>query len=141
MTTIAYRDGVMAGDSGNFVGDVYLNTAKKVFRHKGHLYGMCGEAAENLAFKAWIKSGSDGKRPSMKCGVIIEITPKGKIKLWENDNPPYRFKGPFIANGAGGDIAFGAMGSGATAEQAVEAACKMHAFTVGPVRTVKLKRK
>jgi len=140
VTTIAYRDGVMAGDSGSTSGETVDGSYRKTFKHEGRLYGMTGRVADAAVFKEWVKKGRKGK-PGISDLQVIEIRADGKVLFWEGDRPPFIYKSPCVAIGTGSDIALGAMLVGANAKQALKAARKANVYTIGKIRTIKLKKR
>jgi hypothetical protein len=142
MTTIAYRDGVLATDSraGSWTMEGHAV--------KGHRFGRClvaaaGSAAHAQAFYEWVRTGMVGDAPMGNpdkddynaTGFIF--MPCGRIVKFQPGCPPLTLTAPFYAYGSGGYVALGAMEAGATAEQAVMAAAKWDAGTGGPIRTLR----
>lgn len=142
MTTIAYKDGVMASDSlytnGNDRRDYYMPKVHRLGR-QGLLLGHAGGAPYAHTFKAWLhtdlKEGSPdlgGPRGAemliaLPDGMLITVTHGG----WE------WYRAPFAAIGSGGDYAMGAMQAGASAEEAVRAAMALDTNTGGDVCVVR----
>lgn len=144
MTTIAYRDGVMAADTlatrnGNRAG-----TAIKIAKRGKLLAGASGSSDCCQAFRAWFMGGCIGHCPPMGDpekswaeGVIV--MPDGALAVFGPSSSwldrPY---GGFWASGSGGDLALGAMAAGATAEEAVKAAAMLDINTGGDVTVLKV---
>jgi hypothetical protein len=64
MTTIAYRDGVIASDTGMTVAGVKIGTVRKIARNqKGDLCGGAGSATFVSEFLHWFKNGERGAPP------------------------------------------------------------------------------
>lgn len=131
MTTIAYRDGVMAADSGARNSGACIPWAQKLARgHDGTLYGVSGSAAESTMFLEWVRDGvHTGKeqpkpRPTGECqsSFIVLVAPViGPLRLITayGDESYYA---PYFAIGAGAATALGALYAGASAEGAIYAA-------------------
>lgn len=63
MTTIAYRDGMLAADS-LFTDDNQRDSyGAKVFRIGGLLVGFAGSLALGLRFRDWVRGGLEGASP------------------------------------------------------------------------------
>lgn len=143
MTTIAFKDGILAADSrstSNYYDRVHR--CQKLFRKTTKdgaevIIATAGENAPGLVFVEWYGSG---KKPPLKlldgdadfCCLVL--TKKG---LFEFDKWCHgeEVMDPFYAVGCGATAALGAMHAGATAEQAVEIACRIDPFTGPPVVT------
>jgi ATP-dependent protease HslVU (ClpYQ) peptidase subunit len=120
MTTIAYRDGKMAGDSkvtydGSFQGNV-----TKVFKSsKGDLVGLCGDTSGLPAIKEWVKKGCKTPIPNFDGeSSVMWVKPDGTAYIVEF-GAACEVEGPFFAIGSGHAFAKGAMGAGCDAETAV----------------------
>lgn len=148
MTTIAYKDGMIAADTGSWCGEIYDGTCQKLFQHKDHVTGVCGGAADGDAYLEWINAGCPDPRPT-----YVENLPEvALLRVYYDHRTIHIYeKGarlPVIvqndigcaAIGHGREIALGAMHAGASAKEAVEIAAKLDAFTRGPVVSVSLNR-
>jgi hypothetical protein len=144
MTVVAYRDGVMASDSGAWMGDASHGWAEKLARGMGGaLYGVAGRAAQCEEFLAWVRAGERGEHPtpaptdngssfivlvSQRDGTVEVITAHGRER--------YR-DAPYFAIGAGAPTAFGALHAGATAEGAIAAAIEHGSNAHGSIRSIR----
>lgn len=148
MTTIAYKDGVIAADTSSWCGDVYDGTCKKLFHHEDHVTGLCGGFADGDAYLEWINAGCPEPRPT-----YVENPPEvALLRVYYDQRTIHIFeKGAHLpvvvdneigcaAIGHGREIALGAMYAGASAKEAVEIAAKLDAFTRGPVVSVPIIR-
>lgn len=147
MTTIAYRDGAMAGDSGSLNSGVLYRTTIKVCKGMdGSLHGVTGCSAEAGAYIKWVENGMTGAPPPPEATnredgrssyLALVASPKGdNVRIftaygWEEFHDI-----PFIAIGAGAEMAIGAMAAGATAEQAVAIVAEHSTYAAHPVRTI-----
>lgn len=149
MTTVAYRDGVLASDS-RVTGKGYLWTdkAKKVFRLPGgSLVGLAGDDYNS----GWLlrelqKLAKENETP-------IKL-PNGKFKgaqailvddkhvyffgwgVWEKLNPK---EYPYYSIGSGSTIAMSAMDAGASAVEAVNIAKKRDVYSGGRTQMIEVK--
>lgn len=144
MTTIAYRDGVMAGDSqGTTTKVILLSPTQKIFRlDNGSVLGMAGTAAAfEDAVEAMNKSIADGDEntlPRLPRSVTAMLAAPGELWIWEKGWEDYTAE-PYMAIGVGWVIALSAMDAGASAKKAVEIACVRDIYTSGPVKTMKVR--
>lgn len=151
MTTIAYRDGVLAADSlthatTESAGEV-LYPCEKLFRRtvgrgkqrREVLIGTAGEASPSSLFVEWYGSG----KPRPKCFKkadfqILLVEPTG---VFETDESCVlqRVVGPYHAIGSGRKAAFAAMACGKTALEAVAIAAMFDPYTGGEIVTMRLR--
>lgn len=143
MTTIAYRDGVMAADSGSWQGDACHGWAVKLARgNDGALYGVAGNAPEAMAFLAWVNSGYRGEQPKAEAlpdggnaFIVMAVSPDGPVRLIAARGEE-TYHVPYFAIGAGSATAFGALHAGASAASAIEATKEHGQGAFGAVRTI-----
>ncbi len=139
MTTIAYRDGVLAADTLSTANGLRDDYGPKVWKHKGVLGAAAGTGAICLKFQDWVRNGMPGDCPFQGTdgGNGIVVAPDGQMVCW-GTNGPWPVKQPFYTLGSGYQIALGAMEMGATAVEAVVAAMKFDTSTGGEVQFVRL---
>lgn len=145
MTTIAYRDGVMAADSGSWMGDASFPWARKLVRGSdGTLYGVCGDAAQANGFIEWVEGGCSGERPAAEKTdqngssylVLVAAPRSGRVKVLTARGIE-AYEAPYFAIGAGNVGALCAMHAGASAEDAIRAAIVHAPGAEGPVQAIK----
>ena len=142
MTTIAYRNGVLAGDSQVTDGQIW--TADKLFDVSSSagrlLVGVCGDVYAGLVFVEWLKN-EKSRKPDIgnEDFEAIVIAESGRVTIWNQSLIGWRPKGKYFAIGSGGPVAMGAMSAGKGAIDAVKVACKHDPYTRGPVRSLRLK--
>lgn len=151
MTTIAYRNGVMASESGCVGDGARVGATKKVFKlASGALYGSCGDADDRSLRKLLDKAKRGSQLPTAErlkkvVGDIqaILVLPCGEV--WDvqtgNDCGALPLAADFHAVGSGHRFALGAMAAGATAEKAVAIACEYDVNSKGPIQVMKLARR
>lgn len=142
MTTIAYRDGVLAGDTQITCGATIDGWTQKVFRKGPILYATTGCSGLGDAFRAWVEGGLVGDAPAMKReGDDAEasgyIFPGGDRVVWRYNSVWASHRAPFFAYGSGAEIALGAMLAGASAEEAVKLAAERDTNTGGEITVLK----
>lgn len=137
MTTIAARDGEIAGDGRETDADIVIrDTCCKIWRlPDGSLLGAAGSSEDCMRLYLALKS----KQPLPKleeCSAIM-IKPNGSMVLFEgNIWQPIEQK--YYAVGSGAGVAFGAMDAGATAKRAATIGSKRDPFSGGKVRSLRL---
>lgn len=140
MTTIAYRDGILAADSQVTNGSSRsAQTARKIRRIGKALIAGCGYIGELEAFVDWVAGGMEGKDPLRGGETSCMLIVKNQPPVMFGATGPWPFTTDYMAMGSGEDFAFGAMHAGATAEQAVAAAIAHDVYSGGPIVTLKLR--
>lgn len=138
MTTIAYRDGIMAADSRGYAGrNLPLGIKTKIRRlDDGTLIGCSSsEPGQPEAVMDWYAQGCVA-RPVFKEAkfTLLVVKPDGSAFYAESEfylSGPCR--APFYAIGSGEQYAHGAMEFGATAHQAVQIATRCDVWSDVPV--------
>jgi 20S proteasome alpha/beta subunit len=141
MTTIAYRNGVLAADTRETEKDtIYSDRVRKVHKLRdGSLYAAAGsgEACEML-LQSLIKRT---KCPAPLDVEALHVKPDGSLWVCAgNAWLPMDYE-PYYAMGSGATVALAAMDAGADAVKAVRIAIKRNTHTGGRVQHVKLRRK
>lgn len=148
MTTIAYKAGVMAADSGSWFSNVVYRGAIKIARgHDGSLHGISGNAADAEEYLRWVNAGMVGDPPKPaptnreegRSAFLALVAPStgDVVRVWSAYGWEDHHAVPFIAIGAGAEMAIGAMAAGASAERAVEIAAEHSGYAALPVRTIR----
>jgi ATP-dependent HslUV protease subunit HslV len=144
MTTIVYKDGILAYDSR--ITDDYntiVGHVDKGCKTEQHLVAVCGDFTAVAVLIEWARSGFDPRqKPKMKKDASFEmvaVDKKGVIQSFEESLTPVILDDKMYAAGSGKNFAFGAMHAGATAKQAVIAAASYDAATGGRVREISFK--
>lgn len=125
MTTIAYKDGMLASD-GQVSGPPGVKWTMKLFRRDGAVYGGAGVRSDIQALADWYFS--DRKEPpkyflhgDQPNAEILVMHDDGKVYYCGWGAFPQEIPG-YAAIGSGSHYAVGAMFMGASALRAVEAA-------------------
>ena len=141
MTCIAVRNGIIASDRMVTTSeDTIPGYRTKVHRAGGVIFGTCGYSQDSVLFQRWVEAGRPDEKPQLdekfmallieSDGTVIHY-PGGKLV-------DVRLEGEYFAIGGGDGIALGAMYMGATAKEAVEAACKHNCGCGGGVDSLSL---
>jgi hypothetical protein len=105
VTTIAYRDGVMAADSLIGSGDLIEGIARKIERlQDGSLFGFTGDYAMFDAVLDWLNSGGIfGDRPKDERGNFeaVIVRPDGALIIVEKSFRTLRMDAEYYAAGSG----------------------------------------
>lgn len=141
MTTIAYRDGILAGDSMAYGGQWCASPGQKwkIWRlTNGDRLGVSStKVGAGEALRDWLNSGGDRSLVPSEGIKAILVKADGQVFV---ANDGLHFSGPldapYVAIGSGADFAYGAMHHGADAVQAVRAAISHDQHTGGEVRVL-----
>ncbi len=140
MTTIAYRDGIMAADSRAYSGDkTPIGFKAKIHRlADGTLFGVSTTSVGgDQILRRWIEAGcpvvaGDALKPESFMALMVK--PDGTV-WYANNN--LEWSGPLLAEfwaiGSGEHFALGALAHGASAEEAVAAAIRLDPWSDGEI--------
>ena len=141
MTTVAFRDGVVAYDSRiTAEGLIRDDAAEKCTLRNGVRFFFLGATADNERFMALYFGGSDDFKDIGCSAVVVDgeklllVAVAHETGMWRQ---PQR-KDRYFSEGSGSDHAITAMDMGATAKEAVKWASKRDSCTGGRIRTFKL---
>jgi hypothetical protein len=145
VTTIAYRDGVMAADTRG-TDDSYhpgIYKCEKLFRVDGDIIATAGEDTTGMLFVDWYGSKKLGRRAKPPARLVegeadfcCLVLTKDGLFWYDKWCRPNKILDEFYAIGSGGAYAMGAMAHGATAEEAVRTAMRWDPYTGGDVQTM-----
>lgn len=149
MTTICYRDGVMAADSRAYSGDkVPIGTKQKihVMPNGALLASSSTLVGMPEAFTEWVRRTIVNKEAVRAASTdenfgvqSILVWPDGEVFYWcDGRHWAGPVKAEFFALGSGDQYAYGAMKAGASAEKAVRIACECDTWSSEPVQVVTL---
>ena len=154
MTTIAYKDGLLAADSRCTIdtdaGGARVFSCEKLFRKEvlrdGKLQEVilatAGDASPGMAFVDWYGSGLPPIDNFVLGDADFSVLVLTHDGLFEYDQWCHGIKilDPIYAIGSGTKAALGAMHMGAGPKKAVEIACLIDPYTAGPIVTMRLKK-
>jgi len=136
MTTIAYRDGVLAADGlCTRDGTVVEFRAEKIRRlENGDILALCGTSYVRQIFAEWWLDRTK-PQPDLTESSAIVLTADGLLEYEGNGQHISftRIRDEFSAWGSGATAALGAMHMGATALQAVQIAATLDLKTGGEI--------
>lgn len=155
MTTIAYRNGILAADSrvtvSSEAGGDRTFQCEKLFRKmipgpdgtvEEVIFATAGDSTSGMVFVDWYGSGHEAPVTQfMAANADFTVLVLRKDGLWEYDAwcRGMQIKDEFYAIGSGCKLALGAMEMGAGALKAVEIAGRRDPYTAGPFTTMRLK--
>lgn len=147
MTTIAYRDGVLASDTLGTANNVRECEFRKIAKVNGWLVGIAGTLHVANSIMRWLKTnGGKLERPPESVvgegdrgnvNAIFVNQKSGAVYLMDSCGEPYKVKVRFYALGSGAYHAVGAMEMGASATQAVRVASKWDMATGPKIQSIK----
>lgn len=151
MTTIAYRDGVLAADScvttSTEAGGSTRANGEKLYRKtlpggREVILATAGESFPALVFVDWYGTGKEPPSSLIDNECDFTVLILEAEELYEADKwcRPERITAPFYAIGSGRKEALAAMACGKSAKKAVEIASLTDPYTRGPIVTMRLKR-
>ena len=145
MTTIAYKSGVMAADSGTWLSNVAYRTGNKLaVGPDGSLHGVTGNAADGCTYLRWVTDGMKGDAPKPtetdpkegRSSFMALVVLPDRVRLWTAHGFEEHERPAHFAIGAGSEMAIGAMAAGATAEEAIAIVADNSEYARLPVRTI-----
>ena len=138
MTTITYKDGILAADSQTTVGHIQSSSTfskiKKFDDGYAAFSGLCSDIP--ILFDLIKGKEVEGDTKDIDAKAIV-MPNEGKPYQASVDSLGKLYKHPinkFSAIGSGWSIAMGAMQSGASAKEAVKAAIKLDIYSGGAVK-------
>lgn len=140
MTTIVYRNRVLAGDTQVMSGDMRLpERVRKVRRLRdGRLFGWSGKVASAQRVAQALNKGETlPKLPVSDFKGILVDTDGHVFTIEEGELLPVN--SDYTAIGSGREYAYGALAMGASAAKAVSVASSLDSGTGGRIDTVMLR--
>jgi len=145
ITTIAYKDGILAVDSAVTGSGKYFGSVMKAVNGDGWAASVAGSISMNGAMAHEIAAcvldfaPPPGGLKFLKSDIeILFVNKHGHIYSCWNEGCT-KIDTDFYALGSGEAVAIGAMAAGATAEEAVTIACKYDIATRGPVHVLRVR--
>lgn len=142
MTTIAYKNGILAADKQADCNGWKHNVTKIRRLGDGRLLAGAGGFAFMLQMYAWIEQGADpAKFPQAQTSKddwepILVVETDGRVLRYERTPYPIQIESEFCALGSGRDFALMAMRLGKSAPEAVQLASEFDPHTGVDVDTL-----
>ena len=139
MTTIAYKDGILAADTRITWGNIY-GLSRKIHIIDHQVFGIAGSTEMEEKILAFYR-GELKKQPSLlKKFEIIKLDLETKKASWAQNNLYYSpIEMEFYSIGSGWQCAMTAMHMGLKASDAVKAASELDVYTNSIVDTYNIK--
>jgi ATP-dependent protease HslVU (ClpYQ) peptidase subunit len=144
VTTIAFRDGIIAADSRETWDDSSYNTCEKLFvkrvGRRDVVIGTAGGSFSGMVFVDWYGSGAPV--PEMLATLDLEedfcvlVIDRGDAYVANHLCRLVKTVDRFVAIGSGRQAALAAMHCGKSAKDAVEVAKKVDPYTGGRVVSI-----
>lgn len=143
MTTIAYKDGIVAYDSRLTKDNVIIDdNCEKVYESNGLIFFITGTVSDfNYLMASYLKEEAVKKKIEAEA-IVIDGDDLYHTSVDENGDF-WRFKmnkDVTYAIGSGSHFALAFMDSGISAEEAIYATMKRDCFTGGKVRTYQVEK-
>lgn len=138
MTTITFANGYMAADTQISINN-YKTKTEKLYTIEGFgVIGLAGSAKLCLQIAQWWQDGCEGEAPEVDDNNTVQgiLSTKDGLYYLEDGSVPLIIKAPYLAIGSGSDFAFGALGMGKSAEEAVREAMRHDIYTGGDVDVI-----
>ena len=138
MTTITYKDGIIAFDSRITVDGIVVGEADKGVSTDRYLGAVAGDFTSIPVLRDWVKDDLQGKPKLPKDAEYLMLLIDRKtrdIMVFDNSLKPMTMDNRVFAAGSGANHAYGAMHVGASAKDAVIAAAAYDGHTGGRIRT------
>jgi len=135
VTTIAYRNGIIAADRLVTHGKVREGLTSKIIKRGRILAGAAGSTSQCQRFLDWVERGCIGDQPALigqEYSIDGFIVSDGNLVCF-NGETYWTIEADFYAVGSGEQFARGAMAMGASATRAVRIAAR---FDIGTGREV-----
>jgi 20S proteasome alpha/beta subunit len=147
MTTLAYKDGVVAADTMSVIDKMkWSMNCKKVFKLKnGNVVGFAGtvayfKPAVDLLNRAIVeaKNKQSVNLPDLPKGLYAMLASKNRLYIWYGKSGWGEDRLKAFAHGPGSEYAQGALDAGASAPEAIRSAIKRDLYTGGRVQYVEV---
>jgi len=144
MTTVVFRDGVVATDSRITLSDYVTPTEiQKLFRHPyDGVIAICGYPTAAMRLVEWLCEGGidAGHQPDIgETSRVIHFHQNcRRITVYEEKGSYVVDTPTFMAWGSGMSVALGALHAGADAQEAVVIASRVDPHTGGKIQVMKV---
>lgn len=144
MTTVAFRDGVMAADTMITNGNQKQHGVQKIYRIGSWVVGFAGDFGDIPVLCEWLEKQAEcrsvpdwGQPDEFPEDIDTDVLIACAAGLFELDSKGRVIPVPvtFTAIGSGAKYAIGAMAYGASATKAIQIAMDNDTYSGGEVRT------
>jgi len=141
MTTLAYKDGILAADRQGHKGNRIVH-ACKIYLCGEFLFAECCQIGPGIQVQRWLASGADPKDAprfdpdQLAAGIAFHLPTQRPFYVDGTVCGLGDCSDQFLAYGSGVDFAISAMAMGKSAPDAVEFASQFDVYTGGGVDSV-----
>lgn len=139
MTSIVYRDGILAADSASFCNGLITDFEReKITRVPGGIFAAAGDLSAIRLFKEWLEGGAlRENRPHLASDSLGAIVcwDDGRVEIFEEELAPFSMGSHgWAVQGSSHDFLVGCMVCGKSAVEAVQLAIRYHYHSAGVVK-------
>lgn len=138
MTTVAYRDGVLASDTMATTGEFVIAVVSKLAERDGWLLAGSGDHALIQKFFRVFNPNEFDSISFLGDASGIAISPNGNVFTFESGSWYQEKPADFYVWGGGFAVALGALHAGASAEEAIRIVSIVHTKTGGDIETLEI---
>lgn len=141
MTTIVYRDGILAADTQMTISNVAYKTSKIKRLNKTTVIACAGSAEDEHKARQHFSGPNwrDVEAPQVKKNFECLLIVKGQPHFCVGNLYPIKMEHDYYALGSGGNFAMAGLSTGMTAEEAVQFASEMCIYTNDIIETFDVK--
>ena len=140
MTTIVYKDGILAADTLVTYQGMRFGKVSKIFTLANYFIGAAGSIAAIVEFKKFIQDMDFDKdiftKKDHESDFIVIDRDTDEVSFYTQDLILEPIKAQYYSIGSGSHFAYGALAMGATAKEACEAASKFDYLTNNIIQTI-----
>lgn len=137
MSTVVYKNGIIAADTQVSVNDINVGTCTKIYHTEKHVIGAVGALMMFLEFKKFLAGEPYNEKlfeknideDKLSCIYLVIDKSSKEVSIYTNHLIRQMIKADYYAIGSGSNFAYGAMAMGATAKEAVKIASQFCPFT------------
>ena len=126
MSVVVWDGKTLAADKQGTIGDVAMTVTKLWKLDDGTVVGGVGDAFGAISLRDWYINGADPEKWDPDNETALIVAKDGECKFLAELPVFMPVEDPFMAWGAGADIALGAMMMGANAVKAVGIVCEIN---------------
>lgn len=141
MTTIAYRNGILAADTQMTISNVAYKTSKIKRLNKNTAIACAGSGADEYRARQHfsLPDWKDHEPPKVKSNFECVLINKGQPYFCVGNLFPIKMEHDYYAIGSGGNFAMAGMATGLSAEEAVQFASELCLYTNDIIETFDVK--
>jgi len=142
MTTIVYKDGVLAGDTRVCYQGMIFGETTKIFELEHVIFGGAGSIAATQEFKKFLEGLEYNKEifkvPEHSSDFIVIDKKSQEVTLYDQNLVPEPMRAEYIAIGSGSGFAYGALRMGASPREAISIASEFDYKTNNNINEIRI---